>query len=230
LDEINIGPKRDFRWPSRRWLAAAAATALIAATAALIVTSGGDHHAPLRPGPSTVATGPTPSPTAAPGTLLRTCESANWGKLPTNWRVTSLRAGPLWFVVHDRRAGYVHYGSSQRVRPTVARNGRLNDGVMIVEVTDGSTVVMKPAAGARPYFRFVDGFNGPAGNELPDGDTGFTLSACPRGDKGPNGQVTDFYLGFLIQHGRTAPVEVRPSASSSPIWVIFGRASRKSAG
>lgn len=229
MDEINIGPKRDLRWPSRRWLAAAAATGLIAAITVLILTSGGGHHTPLRPGPSTVAAAPTPSPTGAPGTLLLTCEYANWGKLPSNWRATSLRAGPLWFV-YDRLSGYVHYGSSQGTRRTVARHGRLNDGVMIVEVTDGSTVVMKPAAEARPYFRFVDGFDGPAGNELPNGDTGFTLSACPRGDKGPNGQVTDFYLGFLIQRGRTAPVEVRPSASSRPIWLIFASAHRNSAG
>jgi hypothetical protein len=193
------------------------------------VTSGGGHHAPLRPGPSTVAAAPTPSPTGAPGTLLRTCDSANWGKLPSNWRATSFRAGPFWFV-YDRPSGYVRYGSSQGVRRTVARHGRLSGGVMIVEVSDGSTVVMKPAAKARPYFRFVDGFNGPAGYKLPNGDTGFTLSACPRRDKGPNGQVTDFYLGFFIQRGRTAPVEVRTSASSRPIWLIFGSANRRSAG
>ena len=92
---------------------------------------------------------------------------------------------------------------------------------MIVEVTDGSTAVMKPAVGARPNFRFLDGFHLGGGNPLPHGDTGFTFSSCPRGQQGPNGQVTDFYLGFTIQAGRTAPVDVRTAASSRPIRLMF---------
>jgi hypothetical protein len=92
---------------------------------------------------------------------------------------------------------------------------------MIVEVASGSTVVMKPAAEAHPYFRFVNGFHPGGGNPLPAGDSGFTFVACPRGQAGPNGQVTDFYLGFSIQARRAAVVEVWPSASSHPIWVTF---------
>ena len=38
------------------------------------------------------------------------------------------------------------------------RTGKFQLVVMIVEVTSGSTVVMKPAAAARSYFRFVTGF------------------------------------------------------------------------
>ena len=96
---------------------------------------------------------------------------------------------------------------------------------MIVEVTDGSTVVMRTAAQTRRYFRFLDGFN-PSGIPLPDGDTGFTFSSCPRGSWGPNGQVTDFYLGFSIEAGRMAPVEVRTSSSARPIRPIFTGARR----
>ncbi len=96
----------------------------------------------------------------------RTCESANWGRLPSNWRAVSLRAGPLWFV-GDRLFGYLHGNSSQGARRTIARHGRLRDNVMIVEVTDGSTAVMKAAAEARPYFRFMDGFGSNLGNPLP---------------------------------------------------------------
>jgi hypothetical protein len=92
---------------------------------------------------------------------------------------------------------------------------------MIVEVSDGSTVIMKATDKARPYFHFVDGFDGAAGNPLPQGDTGFTLSLCPKGNSGPNGQVTDFYLGFSIEAGRAAPVDVQTSASSRPIRLIF---------
>jgi hypothetical protein len=229
LDEINIGPKRDLRLPSRRWLAAAAATALIAATATLIVTSGSGRQAPRPSGPSTVAAAPTPSPTGAPGTLLLTCDSANWGKLQSNWRALSFRAGPLWFV-YDRMSSYVRDGGPQGPRSTVTRHGKLRGGLMIVEVTDGSTVVMKAAAEARPYFRFLDGFHQGGGNQLPDGDTGFTFSSCPLGQKGPNGMVTDFYLGFSIEAGRRAPVEVRTSASSRPIRLIFTSPHRNGAG
>ena len=50
---------------------------------------------------------------------------------------------------------------------------------MIVEVMSGATVVIKPAAAARPYFRFVDGFGLGADNELPTGDTGFYLCRLP---------------------------------------------------
>ena len=85
MDEINIGPKRDFRLPSPRWFVVAATAGLIAAAATLIATTGGGRHVPQ-------------IPTAAPGTVLLTCESANWGRLPPNWRALSLRAGPLWFV------------------------------------------------------------------------------------------------------------------------------------
>jgi hypothetical protein len=85
---------------------------------------------------------------------------------------------------------------------------------MIVEVSAGSIVVMKAIDRARRYFHFLDGFNGSVGNVLPDGDAGFTFQACPPGDIGPNGPVTDFYLGFSIAAGRKAPVEVQTSSIS----------------
>ncbi len=179
MDEINIGPKRDLRWPSRRWAAAAAATGLIAAAVTLFVTSGGGRHTPRPPGAPAVAA--APSPAAAPGTLLLTCDSANWGQLPSDWRAHSLRAGPLWFVSYDHPPGYVRLGGLHGPWRTAGRRDELGGGVMIVEVTDGSTAVMKPAAAARPYFRFLDGFHSGGGNPLPHGDAGFTFSSCPRG-------------------------------------------------
>ena len=117
MDEINIGPKRDLRWPSRRCLAAAAAVGLIAAAVTLIVTRGGGRPAPRPPGAPAVAAAPSPSP-AAPGTLLLTCDSANWGQLPSDWRAHSLRAGPLWFVSSDRPPGYVRLGGPPGARRT----------------------------------------------------------------------------------------------------------------
>jgi len=93
---------------------------------------------------------------------------------------------------------------------------------MIVEVSDGSTVVvMKVADKARPYFHFVDGFNGPSGHSLPEDDAGFTFGSCPKGDHGPNGPVTDCRLGFVIDSGRPAIVDLRTSSSSHSIRLIF---------
>ena len=180
--------------PSGPWLASAAVAVLIAAITALVLTGGG-RHAVSSPGGPTALAAPGPSPTAAPGTVLLSCDSANWGQLGPDWRAGSLRAGPLWFV-DGRQLGYVHDGGWQGADRAMRRPGRFHLVVMIVEVTSGSTVVMKPVAAARSYFRFVTGFGPGAGYQLPAGDTGFTFAACPRGAPGPNGEVTDFNLGF----------------------------------
>lgn len=175
--------------------------------------------APPPPGP--VFTGPTvtPSPTAVPGTMLLACSAANWGQLPSNWRAESLKISSLW-LVDGRQFGYVHHVASAS-EGNVYGHGKVRDGVMIVEVTDGSTVVMKAAPEVRPYFRLVAGFNGPTPNELPRGDTGFTFIACPRGAAGPNGLVTDFYLGFLIKAGSAASVDVWTPGQPRASRVIF---------
>ena len=180
--------------PPGPWLAGAAVAVLIAAITALVLTGGG-RHAVSSPGGPTALVAPGPSPTAAPGTVLLSCDSANWGQLGPDWRAASLRAGPLWFV-DGRQLGYVHDGGWQGADRAMRRSGKFQLVVMIVEVTSGSTVVMKPAAAARSYFRFVTGFGPGAGYQLPAGDTGFTFAACPRGAPGPNGEVTDFNLGF----------------------------------
>jgi hypothetical protein len=220
LDEISQGPRRDPRLPSGRWLAGVAAVALIAVITTLVLGQGGRRHTVSPPGGPTALAAPGPSPTAAPGTVLLTCDSANPGQLQPNWRAGSMRAGPLWFV-DGRQLGYVHYDGWAGADRAAPRQSKFRFVVMIIEVTTGSTVVMKPAAAARSYFRFVDGFGPGAGNQLPAGDTGFTFAACPRGTSGPNGQVTDFYLGYSIEAGRAALVEVHPSAMPHPIQVIF---------
>ncbi len=202
--------------PSGRWLAVLAVIGLIAAVIALSLTGGG-HRVASPSGRSTALAAPSPS--AAPGTVLLTCDSANPGQLGPNWRATSLRAGPVWFV-DGRQLGYVHDGW-QAATPAVPVHGGFQLAVMIVEVTTGSTAVIQPAAAARSYFRFVDGFSSGGFDLLPAGDTGFTLAACPRGTPGFNGAVTDFYLGFSIKPGRAAPVDVRSPATPHPIRVFF---------
>jgi hypothetical protein len=132
----------------------------------------------------------------------------------------SVRAGPVWFV-DGRQLGYVHDDGWQAATPAVPVHGRFQFVVMIVEVAIGSTAVIQPAAAARPFFRFADGYSPGGPNPLPAGDTGFTLAACRWGTPGLNGAVTDFYLGFFIQPGRAAPVDVRSPAMPHPIRVIF---------
>lgn len=187
-----------------------------------VLRAGPSSHGSQKPAPPAfTAPNPAPSPAAAPGTFLLTCESANWGRLPADWRTGSLKAGPIW-LVGGQQQGWVHDGAS--TGPVRARrgHGKPSGGVMIVEVASGSTVIMRVTPAARPYFRFVDGFNGPSDNNLPSGDFGFTFIACPRGSAGPNGHVTDFYLGFASRAGSRAPVDVWTSPSSSrPIRIVF---------
>jgi hypothetical protein len=220
LDEISQGPKRDFRLPGGRWLVLVTAAGLVAALATVVLTGGGGRDAAGRPKGTARLAPRVPSPVAAPGTLLLTCDSANGGGLGSHWRAGSLRAGPLWFV-YGRRQGYVHDGTWPAAGRATSRSGQRRTGVMIIEVAPGSTVVMKAAAAAWPYFRFVDGFGSVAHNKRAAGEPGFTFVACPRGSGRASARVTDFYLGFSIEAGRAAPVEVWPSGVSRPIRVIF---------
>jgi hypothetical protein len=91
---------------------------------------------------------------------------------------------------------------------------------MIIEVAYGATVVLKVTPRAQADFSFLTGFNGPKAFKLPKGDTGLTLASCPRGTRpGPNGHVTDFYLGYRIRVGSTGTVDVWQSVSARPTEV-----------
>lgn len=63
MDEIRLGPKRDFRLPSGGWLVGAVAAGLIAAAVALSVAGGGGRHA--AGSPSAQAASPKTSTAAA---------------------------------------------------------------------------------------------------------------------------------------------------------------------
>ena len=219
MDEISQGPKREFRSPSARWLVPVAAVGLAAAITTL-VTSGGRQHPTVQPKGTTSLAVPAPSPTAVPGTVLVACDLATQDQLAADWQPASVRAGPLWFV-YGRQLGYVHASGWHGAGRAMQRPGESRLGEMLVAVMPGSVVVMKPAAAALPYFRFMDGFGPGVGYRLPAGDTGFTFAGCPRGSGGPESQPGSFDLGFSIEEGRSAPVEVWPSPESRPIRVIF---------
>jgi hypothetical protein len=219
MDAIRRRHQRHLR---RVVLGCAGLTATVALAVPAVVH--GLHHDPLRPGGSqgSQIVTPSPSPSPAPGTALLTCDSQNSGQLQANWRSGSLKVGPLWFV-DGRTFGYVHRAVSTNPRfvGTGTSGGKLRNGVMILEVANGSTVVMKPAPDPRSHFRFVEGYNGPNPNRLPHEDTGLTLVSCPRGTHGDNGNVADYYLGFQMKAGTSATVNIWTSPRARPIRVIF---------
>lgn len=231
------------RWPGsliegirrrhRRHVRRVAAGSVAAAVAVLLATppvmqafrvgqtKTGQSAASRAPTPRSSAPATTPSPVAARGTTLRGCDSANWGQLSRNWRSGSMVAGPLWFV-YDAPPGYVQLGDSHSRTGTVQAGGKPRVGVMVIEVSFGSTVVMKVDPASVSYFRFVPYFDQTGGYSLRDGVTGLTLASCPRGTPaGPNGLVTDYYLGFLLLPGDRALVNIWPTASARPIRVTF---------
>lgn len=209
--------------------AAAGCVAFAAALAVAVAPIGHAlrHAAPSgvpSPGSFTRPRGAAPAgaaPAAMPGTMLLTCNDANWGQLQPNWRAVSLKAGPIWFFGARGKDGYVHLSNVRLPGRPSHRYRGLRGYVMIVEVADGATAAMEPVAAARSYFRFYSGFNGPAPYDLPAGDTGFTFSACPRAEPGPNGPVTDFYLGYAIRAGQTARVDIWTRLTARPIQVTF---------
>jgi hypothetical protein len=200
------------------------ASGCLAVLVAIGFTLPGLAHA-LQGSPSPAGPAPTrPAPLpakAAPGTVLLTCESANWGGLGSSWRAGSLHVGPLWLVGGSQQ-GWVHQNGAAGVGHVGRGHAKLGGGVMIVEVANGSAVVMKVTPQARSYFRFLDGFGPDVGYVQPAGDWGYTFIACPRGEGGPNGQLTDFYLGFSGRSGSRAAVDVWTSPSSArPVQIIF---------
>jgi hypothetical protein len=248
------GIRRRHRRYRRRLAAGSAFLAVALAAAALPAlhvfggpgSGAGGTAAPVRPAcPGSTAgawsicaayAGPTrpvlpPPVRTAPGTILRDCASANWGQLSANWRRQSFAVGPLWFV-NGRRWGYVRLAAAPGRLPAYRLDHKIRVGVMIIEVRDGSRAVLRVSAGARSYFRFLPGFgNGSGPYTLRDGTAGLTLAGCPRGDvPGPNGPVTDFYLGFVERGGRPALAGVWPAGAARPIRVIFTCPQRGCAG
>jgi len=212
----------------RRILRLSATCVGVVAAIALVVTvmtnpldaeSGPSKYAPA--GVPAMPSGSVPGSTAAPGTLLLTCSDANWGQLSSVWRSESLEIGPLW-LADARRLGYAHYGDARNTSRLTQQKSRPVERVMIAEVTYGARVVMKVPPSARSYFQFVRGFNQSSGNRLPRGDIGFTLVSCPRGTRpGPNGRVTDFNLGYVIEAGRVAAVDISAFTPKKRAVVAF---------
>jgi len=142
---------------------------------------------------------PASSAKAAPGTMLRDCQSENGGQEEiAGYRSRSVRAGPVWFVW--ARTANRHWAPGKPLG-----NGRLQAGGGPVAVQAGTTVVVRVAPAARSRFQFLPNFNNTDRYRLHAGPDGITFAACPASYLGP---VTVFWIGYLDSGLSCVPLEV----------------------
>ena len=135
---------------------------------------------------------------AAPGTILRNCQSENGGVQEiAGYRAQSVRAGPVWFV-WARKQGYW------------AASGKLGHGEVSavgipVALRAGATAVVRVAPAAQARFRFLRTFNRANRYSPRAGASGVTFAACPASFLGP---VTVFWIGYLNSGLSCVPFQV----------------------
>jgi len=169
--------------------------------------------------PAPTSTAPADAP--APGTVLLTCDSVDWAQPAANWQADSLRVGTLW-LLDARQFGYARLGRTQQAadgRP--GQGGASRDVGVLVHVGAGSTVVMRAAAGASPYFEFLNSPGTTGDYQGLDGGRGFTFAPCSAPDLRDGGLIALYDIGFSIVPGHTASVEVWTSPSARPVWLTF---------
>ena len=197
----------------------AACVALVAATGiAIPVATRGIPAGPAGTAPAIVPSAGTP--TAAPGTVLRDCQSNNNGTLGSNWKANSVHAGPVWFIYMRPKSTPP---SSQRLAA-----GKLTASAMVIAVSNGHTAVVTAAPATKGRYRFLGHFNsGGKPYTLAEGAPGLTLAGCPTGPAGaavperyaPG--LTMFWEGYVTDLRGCIPLDVRPSPGSQPIRVIL---------
>jgi hypothetical protein len=142
---------------------------------------------------------PVSAAKAAPGTMLRNCQSGNGGNQEIRgYRPRSVRAGPVWFVW--ARTANRHWTPGQPLG-----NGQLQAGAGPVAVQAGATVVVRVAPAARSRFQFLRTFSNTGRYRLRPGLDGITFIACPASYLGP---VTVFWVGYLDSGLSCVPLEV----------------------
>ena len=132
--------------------------------------------------------GPPASPVqAAPGTILRDCQSESGGVQEiAGYRARSVRAGPVWFV-WARKRGW--WPPSRELS-----DGQVSAVGVSVAVRAGATAVVRVAPAARDRFRFLGTFNSTNRYTMHTGESGETFAACPASYDGP---LTVFWIGYL---------------------------------
>lgn len=214
-----------------RRVATACVAVVAVGVAGTLVTHGILAAGPAGPGPGgagPAATGPAVSPaavpsstpTAAPGTVLRDCQSNNFGTLSSDWKAHSVHAGPVWFI-------YVRPGSTPSPSHRLAI-GKTHASAMIIAVRNGRTAVVTAAPALGGRFRFLAGFNN-SGTPytLSEGAPGLTLAGCPASPAATHVPASDapgltmFWEGYVTDVRGCIPVEVRAAPGSPPTRVTL---------
>lgn len=156
--------------------------------------------APASPQSCPVFCGPPASPAkAAPGTILRNCQSGNGGNQEiSGYRARSVRVGSVWFVW--ARTPNRHWAPGQPLG-----HGQLQAGAGPVAVQAGTTAVVRVTPAARSRFQFLRNFNSTDRYRMHAGPEGITFAACPASYMGP---VTVFWIGYLDSGLSCIPLEV----------------------
>ena len=179
---------------------------------------GGAGPAATSPAVSPAAV-PSSTATGAPGTVLRDCQSNNFGTLGSDWKARSMHAGPVWFI-------YARPATSSPSQPRAA--GKTRASAMIIAVRNGRTAVVTAAPSLGGRFRFLSGFNN-SGTPytLSEGAPGLTLAGCPASQVGHHIPASDapgltmFWEGFVSDLRGCIPLEVRASPGSRPVRVTI---------
>jgi hypothetical protein len=206
--------------------AMAALGAPLAVQLASSATAPGSHAAPAArtgPVPGSGLGGlhlTSPPPTAAPGTVLRACNSAEGGTLGSDWKAQSVQAGPVWFISAKPPAG-------AQVSHELKR-GTLDASAMAIAVSNGHTAIITAGPATHARFRFLASFHsGNAPYTMTDGAPGLTLSGCPSGPIGtgiPESYapgLTIFWEGYVTDLRGCIPVEVRTTPHGTPVRVTI---------
>jgi len=210
------GIRRKHRRHLRRVGAACLAGVAAAGIAVPLATRG------MLAGPATTTAarpaGPTVRPAAAPGTVLRDCQSNNNGTLDSGWQADSVHAGPVWFI----------YMRPPHTAPSSQRlvAGKLTASAMTIAVSNGRTAVVTAAPATRGRYRFLAHFNDEGSPyTLAEGAPGLTLAGCPAGPAGTGipasyaPGLTLFWEGYVTDLQGCIPLEVRTSPAGQPIRV-----------
>jgi hypothetical protein len=223
LDGIRRRHRRHVRRVGAACVAAVAAVGIAAPLVTRGVLAGPAGTGPAAPSVTNPAViipsaAPTSTSTAAPGTVLRDCQSSDGGTLGSDWKAASVQAGPVWFI-YARPKG--NPPSGQRLTA-----GKLTASGMVIAVSNGRTAVVTAGPATRGRFRFLARFNS-AGNPytLAEGAPGLTLAGCPAGPAGTHipesyaPGLTMFWEGYVTDLRGCIPLEVRTSRASRPIRV-----------
>jgi hypothetical protein len=187
----------------KTWVAVTSAAVVLAVAAAI---------PPARSALLDRGAGPAISPpSAVPGSVghgqYYGCGAQTLGALGPDWRQGATHAGPVW-IISNGIAPDFRFASP---------DGTLNAVPLIVLVRDNTTARVTPQGPGRQSFRFLPGFNSTNKYTLRDGATDATFTSCSPKTAMFGSGLTEYYIGVIVTGPRCIPVDVRTSATGTPI-------------